>query len=130
MFESAKTVRGDDDRSVVQDDASFSTLGASEVATESKQVSVQPVVAAQYSVASAAPTHFSDIGACWHGITVGGGALEDSHAQDLPDVDKLAVIEQHFLPDKNFGLPVKLTANSASSNLLEEFPPPPPPLPP
>ena len=63
----AKTVRGDDDRSVVQDVASFSTLGASKVATESRQVSeipVQPVVAAQYSVASAAPVHFSDIGAC------------------------------------------------------------------
>ena len=73
-----KTARGDDDCPVVQDDASFSTLGANKVATESRQVSefpVQPVLTVQSSVASAAPAHFSDIGACWHGLTAGGGAL-------------------------------------------------------
>ena len=73
-----KVAHGDEDRSVVQDDASFSTLGASYVATEYRQVSeilVQPVVAAQSSVASAAPAYFYDTGTCWHGLSAGGNGL-------------------------------------------------------
>ena len=71
----AKTARGNDDCFGVQDDASFLTLRVSYVATESRQLSeilVQPVVAAQSSVAGAAPAHFSDIGPCWHGLPAGG----------------------------------------------------------
>ena len=118
----AKTAHCDDDRSSVQDNTSYLTVGTSKVATESRQVSeipAQPIVAA-HSVANAAPAPFSGIGACWHGLTARGRPLCYPMPRILPDMEKLAVIEQHFLLDKNFDFPVrwKLMANSASSNSL------------
>ena len=77
--------------------------------SEYRQVSeilVQPVVAAQSSVASATPAYFSDIGACWRGLSAGGNVLQDP----MPKIF-LTWTSSHFLPDKNLGFPVRVQAD-------------------
>ena len=86
-----------------------------------KQTGVSPyIVAARSSVASADPAHFSDIEACWHGLTAGARVLRDpipkiclawTSSQELSSISyrtRTLVSLWGYRP----------TGNSASSNLL------------
>ena len=108
------TARGDDDCSVVQDDASFSTLRASEVTTKSRQVS-EILFGLSSQCSLLLPTLLQPISLT---LELSGTVLllvavrsRIPIPKDLLDMDKLAVIEQHSLPDKNFIFPVRVQAD-------------------
>ncbi|XP_065197012.1 52 kDa repressor of the inhibitor of the protein kinase-like [Sycon ciliatum] len=70
--------------------------------------------------------YFTDIGECWKGYSAGGLPQWNPVPRNLPDTDKISVIENHCAPQKDFIFPVRVQTDGKQRRFqrswLEEFP--------